>query len=208
MAENFTSVGTPDRGRILLAHGAGAGSDSAYMQAFATGLAAHGFQAILFDFPYMALRKETGRRRPPDRAPKLLAHFHNVIKAVGRSTPLIIGGKSMGGRMASLIMAETPEAADGLVLLGYPFHPPGKPEKLTERTAHLSAITAPTLLVQGTRDTFGGVDLLEKLTLPSAWDIHWAPDGDHSLKPRKKSGHTEAGNWQKAVEAIAAKNWF
>lgn len=113
----------------------------------------------------------------------------------------------MGGRMASMLAAETPTIADGLILLGYPFHPPGKPEKLADRTAHFSAITMPTLLVQGERDTFGGRALLDTLTLPNCFETRWIPDGDHSFKPRKKSGYTEQQNREAAVAAITAKTW-
>ena len=132
-------------------------------------------------------------------------HYRAIISEVGRDRPLLIGGKSMGGRMASMLAAETPGIADGLVLLGYPFHPPGKPEKL--RTDHLADIKMPTLLVQGERDTFGGTDLVNSLSLPSSFDIQWAIDGDHGFKPRKKSGRTEAENWDAALTAIAEKRW-
>jgi len=155
----------------------------------------------------MEKRALDGKRRPPDRAPKLLEHFRAVIEKARTDKPLIIGGKSMGGRMASMLAAETPTIADGLILLGYPFHPPGKPEKLADRTAHFSAITMPTLLVQGERDTFGGRALLDTLTLPNCFETRWIPDGDHSFKPRKKSGYTEQQNREAAVAAITAKTW-
>jgi len=196
-----------DRGCVILAHGAGAGMDSDFMQFTAKGLADAGFECVLFNFPYMEKRALDGKRRPPDRAPKLLEHFRAVIEKARTDKPLIIGGKSMGGRMASMLAAETPTIADGLILLGYPFHPPGKPEKLADRTAHFSAITMPTLLVQGERDTFGGRALLDTLTLPNCFETRWIPDGDHSFKPRKKSGYTEQQNREAAVAAITAKTW-
>ena len=204
--------GKAERGHIILAHGAGAGMDSDFMQFAASGLAAAGYEAILFNFPYMEKRIADGGRRPPDRAPKLLDHFRTVIAQVkagikdpGR--PLLIGGKSMGGRMASMIAAETPDIANGLIVFGYPFHPPGKPEKLGPRTDHFSSILMPALLVQGERDTFGGIDLIRGLDLPKSFEVQWAPDGDHSFKPRKKSGHTQPENWAAAIKAVTNKNW-
>lgn len=205
MTHRLQRHGTPERGRIILAHGAGAGLDSAFMQYFADGLAKAGFECILFNFSYMEMRAADGKKRPPDRAPKLLEHFKAVIDQVGRDHPLIIGGKSMGGRMASMLAAETPTIADGMILLGYPFHPPGKPEKL--RTEHLGDITMPTLLIQGERDTFGGTALVNSLNLPSHFNIEWAMDGDHSFKPRKASGRTETQNWDEAIAAISGNGW-
>lgn len=207
MIPAFVRFGRPDRAHIILAHGAGAGLDSEFMQTFARELVALGFEIILFNFPYMEKRALDGKRRPPDRAPKLLDHFHAVINEVGFDKPLIIGGKSMGGRIASMIAAEGNFPFDGLLLLGYPFHPPGKPEKLLQRTEHLKDINIPTLLIQGERDTFGGRALLETLNLPEIFEICWMPDGDHSFKPRKKSGHTLAGNMDTMIEAIGRKSW-
>ena len=195
------------RPSIVLAHGAGAGMDSDFIQTFAAGLKEQGFDCILFNFPYMEKRAQDGKRRPPDRTPKLLEHFRSVIEAAGTDKPLIIGGKSMGGRIASMIAAEGVFPLAGLVLLGYPFHPPGKPEKLAQRTEHFTAIKTPTLLLQGERDTFGGRELLGTLTLPKSFKTRWMPDGDHSFKPRKKSGHTLAENISAALEAVASKNW-
>jgi len=207
MTPAFTRTGKPERARIILAHGAGAGMDSDFMQAFAAGLAELGFESILFNFPYMVKRAEDGKRRPPDRAPKLITHFQHMIEEVGSSLPLIIGGKSMGGRIASMVASRQPAAINGLVLLGYPFHPPGKPEKLAERTRHFTNLTLPTVLVQGERDTFGGKALLSQLSLPASFELHWATDGDHSFKPRKASGRTQDENWKATIQAVAQKNW-
>jgi len=196
--------GSGDKGTIILAHGAGAGMDTPFMDAFATGLADRGFTVVRFNFPYMALRAEDGKKRPPDRAPKLLAAYEAAIEAVRTDAPLIIGGKSMGGRIASMLAAEKPSLGlSGLVCLGYPFHPPGKPEKL--RTEHLPAIPAPTLIAQGERDPFGGTALVSTLDLPDGITLHWAADGNHDLSPRKASGHTAEGNWAAAMDAIADK---
>lgn len=193
--------GSGERATIILAHGAGAGMDTPFMEAFATGLAERGFSVIRFNFPYMALRAEDGKKRPPDRAPKLIAAYEKVIEAVRGNSPLIIGGKSMGGRIASMLAAEKPDLGlAGVVCLGYPFHPPGKPDRL--RVDHLPAIPCRTLVVQGERDPFGGTTLVETLALPDSITLHWAPDGNHDLSPRKASGYTAEGNWAAAMDAI------
>jgi predicted alpha/beta-hydrolase family hydrolase len=177
--------------------------DSPFMTAFAEGLAARGLRVARFEFPYMAARRADGRRRPPDRQPRLLECWQEVIQTLAPA-PLVIGGKSLGGRMASLIAADG-EARDdrirGLVCLGYPFHPPGKPERL--RTEHLSALRIPTLIVQGTRDALGTREEVEGYGLPRSIRFHWAPDGDHSLVPRKASGRSAEDNWAEAIDAIA-----
>lgn len=194
--------GSGEKATIILAHGAGAGMDTPFMETFATGLAKHDFTVVRFNFPYMALRAEDGNKRPPDRAPKLLAAYQEIIEAVRGKSPLIIGGKSMGGRIASMLAAEKPELAlAGVVCLGYPFHPPGKPDRL--RVDHLPAIPCRTLIVQGERDPFGGTALVETLDLPKNITLHWAADGNHDLSPRKASGHTAEGNWDAAISAIA-----
>ncbi len=194
--------GSGEKATIILAHGAGAGMDTPFMEAFSTGLAKRDFTVIRFNFPYMALRAEDGKKRPPDRAPKLLAAYQEVINDVRGKPPLIIGGKSMGGRIASMLAADEPELAlAGVVCLGYPFHPPGKPDRL--RVDHLPAIPCRTLIVQGQRDPFGGTALVETLDLPENITFHWAPDGNHDLSPRKASGHTAEGNWDAAIGAIA-----
>lgn len=183
---------------IALAHGAGAGMDSDFMVAFAEGLAESGLRVVRFEFPYMAERRRSGKRRPPDREPVLRETWHRVIESVGAKTP-VIGGKSMGGRMASLVADEAKVA--GLVCLGYPFHPTGKPDRL--RTEHLETIQTPTLILQGERDTLGNRDEVTGYRLSKNIKIHWLPDGDHSFKPRKKSGRTQEQNWGDAVAAVA-----
>lgn len=184
---------------ILLAHGAGAPMDSPFMAAFAEGLAGHGARVVRFEFPYMARRRECGVKRPPDRAPVLLEAWRQVIAVFPRRRP-ILAGKSMGGRMASLIADEV--GARGLVCLGYPFHPPRRPERL--RTEHLAGLKTATLIVQGSRDSLGSREEVANYDLSPAISLHWAEDGDHSLKPRRKSGRTEAENWAEALAAIQA----
>lgn len=189
------SLSTP---RLLLAHGAGAPMDSPFMNSMAERVAAAGVQVIRFEFEYMAKRREDGKRRGPDRAPKLIARFRELLDLVGPAAEVVIGGKSMGGRMASMIADEAGSA--GVVCLGYPFHPPAKPERL--RTAHLEALRTPTLIVQGTRDRFGTVEEVADYALSPSIELEWLDDGDHSFKPRKKSGRTEEQNFDAAADAI------
>lgn len=194
--------GKADLATIILAHGAGAGMEHPFMESFATGLANHGMKVIRFNFPYMQKTKDDGKKRPPDRAPKLLEAYEAVIRETTRNDhPLIIGGKSMGGRIASMLAATSEAPIDGLVCLGYPFHAPGKPEKV--RTDHFPDIKVPTLIVQGERDPFGGTALIDTMSFPANFEILIAPDGNHDLTPRKKSGHTQEENWCKAMDAIA-----
>jgi predicted alpha/beta-hydrolase family hydrolase len=194
-------VDGPERGRILaLAHGAGAPMDAPFMDAFARGLADRGLRVVRFEFPYMQRRRESGTRRPPDREAALRATWLDVIAKLGGAAGLILGGKSMGGRIASLLADEV--GALGLVCLGYPFHPPGRPER--PRVAHLAALRTPTLIVQGTRDSLGSRDEVERYTLSPAIRVYWCEDGDHSLKPRKSSGRSEEQNLAEAVAEVAA----
>ena len=188
---------------VVLAHGAGAPMNSLYMQAFAEGLAYRGFQVARFEFPYMHERCQTGIKKPPNRAPILLQTWAAVIDHF-RPDNLIIGGKSMGGRIASMSAAEyelknTP--VKGVVCLGYPFHPTGKPEKL--RTEHLISLKTPTLICQGERDTLGTLEDVKSYSLSKSIRYHWLTDGDHGFKPRKNSGVTEQQNWDSAMDAIA-----
>jgi len=184
---------------FAFAHGAGAPMDSDWMNMVAKAVADKGFRVVRFEFPYMAERRTTGKKKPPNPQRILEATWHEVIDDLGADT-LVIGGKSMGGRMASLVADDA--KVRGLICLGYPFHPPGKPEKL--RTEHLAALKTPTLICQGERDPFGTKDEVPGYTLSKKIQINWAPDGDHGLKPRKKSGYTEEQNIAAAVEAMAA----
>ena len=158
-----------------------------------------GLRVARFEFPYMAQRRVDGKKRPPDRSDKLIACYREAIEALGGADKVVVGGKSMGGRMASLIAEDA--GARGLVCLGYPFHPPGKPDVL--RTSHLLRMRLPAIIVQGTRDTFGGPETVRAVSLPPAIHIHWIGDGDHSFKPTKASGRTEAQALDEAAEAVA-----
>jgi len=185
---------------VVLAHGAGAPMDEPLLQAVASGLGERAIRVARFEFPYMAARRTAGKRAGPDRQPILLDTWRAVVSALGGGAQVVIGGKSMGGRMASLIADEV--GARGLVCLGYPFHPPKKPEQL--RTAHLETLRTSALIVQGERDPFGGPDEVAGYRLSPVIRVHWIADGDHSLVPRKSSGRTRAQNLAEAVEALAS----
>ncbi|HAS6986658.1 TPA: alpha/beta fold hydrolase [Vibrio parahaemolyticus] len=190
----------PENGPLFVfAHGAGAGMEHDFMTAVAKGLVEQGIRVVRFNFPYMVKRSEDGKKRPPDRAPKLLEAYSEVI-AHFASSPVVIGGKSMGGRMASLLAEH--ELVAGIVCLGFPFHPPGKPEKF--KGDHLASIDKPTLILQGERDTFGKREEFDEFVFSQQVKVSFLPDGDHSFKPRKSSGHTEAGNIALAVEQLSA----
>ncbi len=189
---------------FIFAHGAGAPMDADFMNAFAGALGAAGIRVIRFEFPYMAGRRETGSKKPPPRAETMMTFFSDLVCAVDAPGKVFIGGKSMGGRIASLIVDDlfASGAARGLVCLGYPFHPPGKPERL--RTAHLETLRAPALICQGERDPFGTRDEVSAYALSDAVALEWLGDGNHDLAPRKKSGRTVAQNRSQAVDAITA----
>lgn len=198
MTNNVMIDGAENAPLFIFAHGAGAGMDHAFMQQVANGLASKGIRVVRFNFPYMVKRAEDGGKRPPDRAPKLLEAFEQII-AQYADKPVVIGGKSMGGRMASLL-SEHPLVV-GMACLGFPFHPPGKPEKC--KGEHLATLNKPCLILQGERDTFGSRDELEQFDLAASVRSSFIPDGDHGFKPRKSSGFTEQGNIDLAVERLS-----
>lgn len=190
---------------ILLAHGAGAPMDSAAMTANATALAGAGFRVARFEFAYMAGRRTGAGVKPPPKAEKVMPEYRAAVDALAASGPLIIGGKSMGGRVASMVADELHAAGRvaGLLCLGYPFHPPGRPEQL--RTAHLQALATPALIVQGTRDPFGTREEVAAYTLSPAIELLWLEDGDHDLRPRKAvSGFNPADHMANMAKAVAA----
>jgi len=196
---------------VVLTHGAGGPAwrvapgplghelDEPVLETVARGLAAAGLRVARFEFPYMAARRADGKRRPPDRQAVLLETWRAVVAELGGGGAVAIGGKSMGGRMASLVADEL--GVRGLVCLGYPFHPPGRPTQL--RTAHLAALRTPALIVQGTRDPFGGPDEVATYSLSPAIRVAWIEDGDHGLAPRRASGRTRAQNLAEAVARVA-----
>ncbi len=206
MQTNFLELG-PDAAEvtILFAHGAGAPMDSPAMTAIADTLAGQGLKVVRFEFSYMANRRTSGVRKPPPRAEELNSEYVAAIEALNADGPLIIGGKSMGGRVASMIADELFEADRivGLLCIGYPFHPIGKPEKL--RTEHLEHLRTPTLICQGTRDQFGSKAEVSEYKLSSTIQIAWHEDGDHDLKPRKRiSGFTHADHIASMGAAVSA----
>lgn len=186
---------------LILAHGAGAPMDSDAMTSLATAIAAHGIRTIRFEFNYMAQRRLTGKKRPPDRAPALIDRFRQAIDPWRDAGRLAIGGKSMGGRMASMLAADDPDGLSAVVCLGYPFHPPGKPDRL--RTDHFTRLTVPTLICQGERDPFGTRAEVAGYALPAPLTVAWLPDGDHDFKPRKASGRTKQDNWHACAATVA-----
>lgn len=199
------TVGPDDGPLLLLAHGAGAGMASPFMAQVADLLALRGIATARFEFGYMAARTRDGKRRPPPRAEALVPEYLGAIARVSErwpARPLLIGGKSMGGRVASYVAAEpgTRGFCRGLVCLGYPFHPPHKPTQL--RTSHLTALEVPALFIQGERDPFGSRAEVADYALPAVIRLHWAGDGDHDLGPRGGSGFTRKGNLAAAADAI------
>lgn len=190
--------------RLLCSHGAGSGMDTPFMEAVAGLLAEQNIATLRFEFGYMADRRQSGSRKPPPKAERLMDEYRAAVAGVPKGAPLLIGGKSLGGRVASLVADElhTQGRIAGLVCLGYPFHPPNKPDQL--RTAHLIDLTCPALIVQGDRDPFGSRDEVEAMSLSRAIRFHWAADGDHDLGPRGSSGFTRKANLAAAADAIAA----
>ncbi len=188
MSEHWLQDGPADADRrYLFAHGAGAPMDHPFMERVATGVAAAGIGVTRFEFPYMTRRRQDGKRRPPDRGPKLEAHFREQIAALTPVDKLIIGGKSMGGRIASVIADDV--GAAGLLCLGFPFHPVGKPER-RDRVDRLRTIETRTLIIQGSRDSFGNREQVRGYRLPDTIAMNWLEDGNHSFVPRKRSGLT------------------
>lgn len=185
---------------LALAHGAGAPMNSPFLNTIAQGLSAGGIRIARFEFPYMRSRSGAGRPGAPDPEPILRKAWLEVIEELGGGPAVAIGGKSLGGRIASLVADEARPRA--LVCLGYPFHPPGRPERL--RTRHLASLETPTLIVQGTRDPFGRPEEVGRYELSPAIRIAWIEDGDHSFKPRARSGRTERQNLDEAIGAVLA----
>lgn len=178
--------------------------DSASMTAAAKAFAAAGLRVARFEFAYMAVRRTGDGRKPPPKAERLLPEYIAVVDDLG-PTSLIIGGKSMGGRVASMVADQLFDAGRiaGLLCLGYPFHPPAKPEQL--RTAHLAELRCPTLICQCTRDEFGTREEVQNYALSKAIEPLWLEDGDHDLKPRKSvSGFTAADHLETVTEAVIA----
>ena len=201
IAPDFILDGASDASlTVCLAHGAGAPMDSPFMQAFAEGIAAAGLRAARFEFPYMAERRQNGVKKPPDRGPVLIDAWQVAIEVLG-AEKLVIGGKSLGGRIASMVADGM--GVRGLVCLGYPFHAPGR-EADPLRVRHLNDLNTPTLICQGTRDPFGGRNEIISYRLSPTIRVAWLEDGDHGFKPRKKLGLTERENWDHAIATVVS----
>ena len=194
--------------RLLLAHGAGAPMDHPWLNDFTALLVEHQVSVTRFEFEFMAARRSGGKRRPAPRGDKLMPEYEaavaNLATELRDDLPLLIGGKSLGGRVASLVATELHAAGaiNGVVCLGYPFHPAAKPETL--RTAHLIAFDCPALIIQGTRDPLGSRAEVEDYGLDDRIEFVWLEDGDHDLKPRRKSGFSLSDHMRTAAHAVAA----
>jgi predicted alpha/beta-hydrolase family hydrolase len=195
--------GSPIGGALILGHGAGAGQRSRFMVDTAQALSGLGLDTVTFDFPYIHQK-----RRIPDRAPVLEACYRSVIEAVRRELAarhLFIGGKSMGGRISTQVAAADNQLPiSGLVLLGYPLHPPGRVEQ--RRDKHLPAIQHPMLFVQGSRDAFGTPAELEPVlaALPRTATLHVVPGGDHSFKVGRAAAATQTAVMEGIYRTIAS----
>lgn len=183
---------------LLLAHGAGAGMDHPFMAEAGHVLGERGLRVGRFEFPYMARARAEGRRLPPDKTETLRSAWHEAV-AEANAKRLLVGGKSLGGRMAAEVAGNV--GASGLVVLGYPFHPRGRPERT--RLEPLQTLAAPALIVQGERDPLGSLAEVCSYGLPTGVNLCWAPDGDHDLGPRKRSGRSHADNRALAWDAVA-----
>jgi len=186
MPHDFLVTGPEDaKITIVLAHGAGGAMDTTWMETMSAALSDKGFRVVRFEFDYMSARRSSAKRSPPPRAELLKHEFETVIEEVGSGRTVLLAGKSMGGRVASMIADDLHDAGKiaGLLCLGYPFHPIGKPESL--RTAHLEDMRTPTLICQGTRDLFGSREETAGYRLSKMIEILWLDDGDHDFRPRR-----------------------
>ncbi|WP_115717890.1 alpha/beta fold hydrolase [Gallaecimonas mangrovi] len=187
--------------KLVLAHGSGAGQQHPFMQSIKAALVAEGIEVVTFDFPYMQKAIAAGKPRPPDKMPVLVEAMKAHCRGI--SGPFFLAGKSLGARVAMNLAAELyqqGQKVNGVMALGYPFHPPGKPDKL--RLEPIENLSTPALILQGERDTFGARDEVASYGLGVA--VSFLPDGDHSFKPRKRSGYTEQGNLAQAAAAMLA----
>lgn len=177
---------------VIFAHGAGADMEHEYITELTRLLNKQQLNVLRFNFPYMDKRKLDGKRRPPDRMPKLIACYQQVLAGVNSQLPIFIAGKSMGGRVAATIASDKELTAkhqlQGVICLGYPFHPVKKLDKL--RLTPLQETQLPILILQGQRDALGSETEIESYDFSVKCQVHFFTDGDHDLKPRVKSGFT------------------
>ena len=201
----YPAQSDPIGATIILGHGAGAGQQSAFMVGFARALSERGVDAVTFNFPYIE-----EKRRIPDRAPVLEACFQSVVHRVRAEVPsacdaLFIGGKSMGGRIATqTAAADALLPISGLILLGYPLHPPGKPDQLRDK--HLPSVRRPMLFVQGTRDAFGTPAELTPILnqLAPQPTLHVIEGGDHSFKISRRDPAAQQAVYTGVQDAMVA----
>lgn len=197
---------TSPEATLLMAHGAGAPMDSAFMEKLAGALAAEGIAVARFEFAYMAGRRTGGSKKPPPRADKLIGEFQTALQSLlsGTEGPLFLGGKSMGGRVAAMLGGggSLPARVKGICCFGYPFHPTGKPEA-DWRLAPLEEAKRPVLILQGDRDPFGSKAELDAVALPEHVSLTYLEDGNHDFGPRGKSPATLDGNIRAAAAAAA-----
>ena len=184
---------------VVLAHGAGVPMDAPFMTAFAEGIAERGHRVVRFEFPYMQKQRAEGKRFPPSPGAVLVERYLAVVGALGGGQGLVIGGKSLGGRIATLIANQV--QAKGVVCLGYPFHPPEKPDNV--RIEYLKSIEAPTLILQGAEDPFGAPEEVAEYGLPDNVKITWLDGGDHHLATAEDSEISDEQNWAEGAGAIA-----
>lgn len=204
MPHDFLVTGPEDAEiTIVLAHGAGGAMDTTWMENMSSALADKGLRVVRFEFDYMSARRSTGKRSPPPRAELLKQEYEAVLDRLGSRGTLVIAGKSMGGRVASMIADDLYDTGkiSGLLCLGYPFHPIGKPDSL--RTDHLTEMKTPALICQGTRDLFGSQEEVSVYTLSKMIEILWLEDGDHDFRPRKAvSGLTIAEHFTTIADHV------
>lgn len=201
---NLLIDGNPVKGIIILAHGAGMPMDHPFMGQLTKLLTGIDLQVVRFEFPYMAQRRTTGKKALPNKMPILIDTYQQVINEVAskvkvENLPLFIAGKSLGGRVATLIADHV--EVNGVFVFGYPFHPVKKPQQL--RVEHLADIQSKVQIFQGTRDPFGDELEVADYSLGDSVTVEWLEDGDHDLKPRKRSGFTQQDHLAKIVNSIA-----
>jgi predicted alpha/beta-hydrolase family hydrolase len=202
---NILVEGKGANGVVILSHGAGMPMDHEYLNKISTALAALGLKVVRFEFPYMSERRVIGKKKFPDKMPVLEQCFFEVIDYVRKyhmaeGAPLYLAGKSLGGRVATLVADQAMVKA--VFVLGYPFHPIGKPEKL--RVEHLSTINTPVYIFQGERDKFGCKEEVVNYLLGKKVSVHWLGDGDHDLVPRVRSGFSFEQHLSMLSEMIRA----
>lgn len=196
----YLQKATDAKACVIFAHGAGADKNSEFMNIVSEKMVACGVNVLRFNFPYMAKRAEDGKRRPPDRMPKLLACLTQVIAEYDTDLPIFLMGKSMGGRVAATLAKNEIENIAGVICLGYPFHPQKQPDKL--RLEPLQDLVKPVLIIQGDRDALGSKSDIASYSLSAQCEVKFLPDGDHDLKPRVKSGYTHQQHLNSAITLI------